>query len=274
MVSSVTFLGVRGSFPCPDSDKIVYGGNTACVEIRFDDTLFCIDAGTGVKTLGTKIRNEDIREFYMFISHLHWDHISGLPTFLAALNENVSLHIHAGLQPDQPNLKTHLSELMRTPFFPVPVSFLRSAMTFNDFSSGENLSLLNGSIQVQTAPLNHPNGATGYAFIYKGQKVAYISDTEHFKDKDDENVLKLMENADLAIYDAAYTDEEYPKFTGWGHSTCEQAVKLAKKANVKKLALFHHAPEHTDEFLRKTEQKIQRDFPNAFYAKEGQTVIL
>ena len=83
-----------------------------------------------------------------------------------------------------------------------------------------------------------------------------------------------MENADLAIYDAAYTDEEYPKFTGWGHSTCEQAVKLAKKANVKKLALFHHAPEHTDEFLRKTEQKIQRDFPNAFYAKEGQTVIL
>ncbi len=274
MASSVTFLGVRGSYPCPDPDKIVYGGNTACVEVRFDNHLICIDAGTGIKALHRKLCLERIYDFHTFISHLHWDHVSGLPTFLASLDGRFSMHIYAGLQPDQPHLRDVMADLMKSPFFPVPVSTVRAKLSYNDFTPGNEFVLLNGAIRVQTAALNHPNGATGYAFTYKGKRVAYISDTEHFPQEPDPNVLKLMQNADLAIYDAAYTNDEYARFAGWGHSTWEVGVDLAQRAKVKKLALFHHAPDHSDSFLADIEKSARKVFPNAFAAKENTTIIL
>lgn len=275
MTVSVSFLGVRGSFPCGDADKIAFGGNTACVEIRYKDALFFIDAGSGINCLAKKINNDNIKNVYGFISHMHWDHVSGLPSFLLGLNANVNLQVYAGCSDSSNNLslKSVVSKMMTSPFFPVPMSSARADIVLTDFNTGDCFSVNNDSVHVKTAPLNHPNGATGYRLTFKDKIIAYISDTEHFPDKEDENVVSLLKDADFVIYDASYTDEEYSRFVGFGHSTCEKAVELAQKYNVKKLALFHHSPEHTDSFLRQKEEELQKSFPEVFYAREKTTFI-
>jgi phosphoribosyl 1,2-cyclic phosphodiesterase len=119
---------------------------------------------------------------------------------------------------------------------------------FVDFSPNDTLDLGDG-ITVVTAPLNHPNGACGYRVEYKGHAIAIVTDTEHYEGKVDENVLKLAKDADIMVYDSAYTDEEYPKFKGWGHSTWQEALKVAEAANVTKTVLFHHDPSHDDNYM-------------------------
>ena len=129
--------------------------------------------------------------------------------------------------------------------FPVPSSLIEKACTFNDYDVGKVFELGENFV-VRTGKLNHPNGACGYRLECGGKVIAICTDTEHFEDRLDENVLELAKDADIMVYDAAYTDEEYPNFKGWGHSTWQEAVKIAKAANVKQTFLFHHDPSHND----------------------------
>jgi phosphoribosyl 1,2-cyclic phosphodiesterase len=133
-----------------------------------------------------------------------------------------------------------------------------------------------GDITIETSPLNHPNGAMGYRVTWQGHSAVYCTDTEHFADHVDENVLQLARDSDVIIYDAMYTDEEYhspksPK-VGWGHSTWQEGVKAAKESGAKRLAIFHHEPNHSDDFLDQIEVEVQDAFEGAFLAREGMIV--
>jgi phosphoribosyl 1,2-cyclic phosphodiesterase len=148
---------------------------------------------------------------------------------------------------------------------------MRGHLEFEDFSAGDSFNL-SSSVRVRTTPLNHPNDATAYRIEGEGVAVCYVTDTEHVIGKPDQNILGLIEGADLLIYDSTYTDEEFSTKIGWGHSTWQEAVRLSVAGKVKRLAIFHHEPDHDDTFMRAVEVEARGLFANSFVAREGQVV--
>ncbi len=244
------FWGTRGSIPCPGPDTVRYGGNTSCFEINYGDERIIIDAGTGIRLLGKKIllEEENLLKANLFFTHTHMDHIQGLPFFAPLYNPNSDVQLFAGhLDGDNYDLQGIIGTmLMKDPVFPVPSSLIEKACTFNDYNVGHVFNL-GKDMTIRTGKLNHPNGACGYRIECGGKVIAICTDTEHFEDRLDDDVLELANNADVMVYDSAYTDEEYPKFKGWGHSTWQEAIKVANAANVSQTFLFHHDPSHTDQ---------------------------
>ncbi len=258
----VTFWGVRGSIPCPTPEFMEYGGNTSCVSLRAGDQHIVLDAGSGIRDFGRWFSLQPEKTLTLLLSHTHWDHINGFPFFTPAFNPNVMMRVLAGhLQTQGLTIEQVLRDQMASPTFPVPLESMQAAMTFEDFEAGDSFSLP-GGVDVQTTSLNHPNQATGYRIAYGGRAICYITDTEHVPGQLDQNILQLIRNADLVIYDCSYTDREFSKKTGWGHSTWEQGVRLCQAANAGKLCIFHHDPDHDDEFMRLLERDAQLLWPN------------
>lgn len=239
---TVHFWGVRGSIACPGAQTVGYGGNTPCIEMRVGGKRLIFDGGTGLRVLGQALLSQMPVEAYMFFTHSHWDHIQGFPFFVPAFIKGNKFRIHGSIAPNGSTIEQRLNDQMLHPNFPVPLQIMAAQLEFCDIDIGKTLEI--GDLRVDTALLNHPGETVGYRVNWQGYAAAYITDTEHYPDRLDENVLKLAQNADIMIYDATYTDEEYnspksPKI-GWGHSTWQEAVKVAKAANVKKLVIFHH----------------------------------
>ncbi|VXD24779.1 MBL fold metallo-hydrolase [Planktothrix paucivesiculata] len=273
---SVRFWGVRGSIPTPGAQTVEYGGNTSCVEMRLGEKRLIFDAGTGLRVLGMDLLKQMPVEAYMFFSHTHWDHIQGFPFFVPAFIPINRFHIYGAIAPDGSTIKDRLCDQMVHPNFPVPIHVMQSDMKFYDLFPGDTLTL--DDIKIETAPLNHPNGAVGYRVTWQGKTAVYCTDTEHFPDHFDKNVLHLARDADVFIYDATYTNEEYhnhqlPRI-GWGHSTWEVGVELAKKAGVKQVVMYQHDPSHTDEILDRIEAQVQAVFPKGVVAREGMILNL
>ena len=130
------------------------------------------------------------------------------------------------------------------------------------------------SIKVTTAKLNHPDNATGYRLDFQGASLCYITDTEHIVGKPDQNILGLIEGADLVVYDSTYTDEEFEGKLGWGHSTWQEGVRLCQAANVKRMAIFHHDPDHEDGFMEQLEAEARSTWSGAFAARENMRIYL
>ena len=265
---SVRFWGVRGSIPSPGPTTLKYGGNTSCVEMRCGRNLLIFDAGSGLRELGRKLAESGPVEADMFLSHTHYDHLVGLPFFIAAFQSSNRFHVWAGHLLPERTIEAVLRTFMAEPLFPVPLDIFNCQMTFQDFRAGETLSPRPG-INIRTVALNHPNRATGYRVEYGGKSVCYVTDYEHTPGALDPAVVKLVEGADLMIYDATYTDAEYPRFKGWGHSTWQEGVRLAKATHVKAIALFHHDPTHDDAMLDEIAREAAREFPGAIVAREG-----
>jgi phosphoribosyl 1,2-cyclic phosphodiesterase len=160
---------------------------------------------------------------------------------------------------------------MHSPMFPVPLEAMRAKILFEDFHAGDTFELYPGVI-IRTAPLNHPNGATGYRIEHGGRVVAYITDTEHVPGQDDANVLKLIDKADLVIYDSTYTEAEFPNRIGWGHSTWNEGLRLCRMAGAKRLAIFHHDPDHNDDFMDRLSEEASRVWDGAFVCREGMEI--
>jgi phosphoribosyl 1,2-cyclic phosphodiesterase len=273
----VQFWGVRGSVPTPGRQTIRYGGNTSCVEMRLGNQRLIFDGGTGLRVLGLDLLKQMPVEARVFFSHTHWDHIQGFPFFVPAFIPINRFHIYGAIAPDGTTIKERLSDQMVHPNFPVPMHVMQSDMKFYDIVPGDAIAL-DGGIKIETAPLNHPNVAIGYRVTWEGRTAVYCSDTEHFLDRFDENVLHLARDADLLIYDATYTNEEYhdresPKL-GWGHSTWEVGVEVAKKAGVKQVVMYQHDPSHDDDFLDAIETQVQAHFPSGMVAREGMILTL
>jgi phosphoribosyl 1,2-cyclic phosphodiesterase len=266
---SATFWGVRGSIPVPGPSTVRYGGNTPCVELRCGDHLMIFDAGTGIRALGDLLdTHPPPLHFDIFLSHTHTDHINGLPFFGPAFRAQNTLRIWAGhLLPDH-TIKQVLDTMMSDPLFPIPIDAFAADLAFIDFHTHETLNPHRG-VTLKTAPLNHPNRATGYRVEFDGRSICYVTDTEHFAERLDENILELVQGTDFMIYDAMFSNEEYQTRKGWGHSTWEEGVRLAEAAGVKTLVLFHHLPGRTDDELDRLAEDAGRLRPGTLVAREG-----
>jgi phosphoribosyl 1,2-cyclic phosphodiesterase len=271
---TITFWGVRGSIACPGPETVKYGGNTPCVEMCVGGTRLIFDGGTGMRVLGQSLLSKMPVEGHIFFTHSHWDHIQGFPFFTPAFIKGNCFHIYGAIAPNNATVEQRLNDQMLHPNFPVPLQIMGADLKFYDVEIGKPIQI-GKDISVESALLNHPGQAVGYRVNWKGYSAAYVTDTEHFPDHLDENVLFLARNADVFIYDATYTDEEYysekASKVGWGHSTWQEAVKIAKAAGVKHLFIFHHDPLHRDDFLDQVGEQVAKAFPNGLMAKEGMT---
>jgi len=265
---SLRFWGVRGSISCPGQSHQRYGGNTSCLEVRCGARLLIFDGGTGIRDLGQKLVAEAPLDTDLFLTHTHHDHIAGLPFFAPFFDERNTIRLLAGHLAPAFGLHQVLCQFMTAPLFPVPPQIFAAAVTYKDFLAGESLDLGDG-ITIRTAPLNHPNGATGYRIEFAGKSICYITDTEHVVGTPDQNILDLIKGADYVIYDSSYTDEEFPSYIGWGHSTWQEGRRLCDAAGVGTLVVFHHDPNHDDSFMDQVAQEAEAARPGTLIAREG-----
>ncbi len=264
----VRFWGVRGSIACPGAHMVRYGGNTSCLEVRCGDELLIFDAGTGLKDLGNRLIADGALDANLFLTHTHFDHVCGLPFFAPLFGSENKLKVWAGHLRPRYTLQQVIRDMLIAPLFPVPPEIFQAEVIYTDFESGEKLKPRPG-IEIRTAPLNHPNGACGYRVEYAGKSICYLTDTEHFDDRQDPNVLGLIDGADIVIYDSTYTDEEYPKYKSWGHSTWQECVRLCEAAGVKTAVIFHHDPGHDDAFMDRVAAEARAMRPGTIVAREG-----
>lgn len=264
----VKVWGARGSVACPGPRTVKYGGNTSCVEVRCGGHRIVLDGGTGIRELGHEMMAEAPGAVDVLLTHFHLDHIIGLPFWAPAYTPGNSIVFRAARLQQTYGLREILHKMMSPPLFPIPLDEFRAEVRFEDFSCGAAFEPVPG-VRVETRSLNHPGGACGYRISHAGRTVAYVTDTEHVPGQDDAHVLDLMRGADLAFYDATYTEEELPAHTGWGHSTWEEAVRLADIAEVSTLVLFHHDPKHEDADLDRIGEQADKRRPGTLVAREG-----
>lgn len=270
----VKFWGVRGSIACPSSDHMIYGGNTSCVEVSVGTHVFILDAGTGIRNLGRELLSRNVRSATLLLTHTHWDHINGFPFFAPAFVPDFTLRIMAGHLGGKPGgIRAVLANQMENPTFPVPLTAMRGTLSFDDFTAGDTLTFPPGVV-VHTALLNHPNGSTGYRIDYDGVSVCYVTDTEHVPGQPDRAILDLIAGADLVIYDSTYTDDEFAAKVGWGHSTWQEGVRLARAAGVGRLVLFHHDPDHDDQFMAQVEKQARETWDATLVARDGMELTM
>jgi phosphoribosyl 1,2-cyclic phosphodiesterase len=265
---SVRFWGVRGSIACSSPSSIAYGGNTSSLEIRCGKHVLLFDCGTGARYLGRELCKEAPLDLDLYLTHTHFDHVCGLPFFVPFFDKRNKFRIHAGHLLPALTIKQALTELMMAPLFPVPLGIFAADISFDDFHAGDTLRPHPG-ITIRTAPLNHPNGATGYRIEYAGKSICYLTDTEHVIGAPDQNILDLIKDADIVIYDSMYTDEEYPGKVKWGHSTWQEGARLCAAAKAKTFVVFHHDPDHDDAFMDRVAAEVAAVRPGAVVAREG-----
>jgi phosphoribosyl 1,2-cyclic phosphodiesterase len=266
----VRFFGVRGSIPVPGAATLIYGGNTACVEIRVNGRLFIVDAGSGLAALGNALIDGPEHSFDILLSHLHQDHIIGLPFFAPLYEPSKNIKIYAGNLGGQ-TPEAALRTMFSPPLFPIELDHKAKHLDFIGFHAGETLRFEDGS-SVRTTPLRHPGGATGYRFDAGGHAVAYVSDFEHAGPAPEQDMIDFVRGCDLVIYDTTFTVEDYPACKGWGHSTVEAGLALCAAAGAKRLAAFHHNPDYDDAKLAHIEAVLEKASPGSFCAREGQAV--
>jgi phosphoribosyl 1,2-cyclic phosphodiesterase len=271
---SVRFWGVRGSIPTPGATTTGYGGNTSCVEIRCGDGTLIFDAGSGLRLLGEAMKREArLADIDIFLSHCHIDHLIGLPFFAPMLHDGGHIRLWAGNLQPRCGVKDAVDRLMSFPLFPIEIEMLKGRIEFHDFCAGDRLELRAG-VTLQTAPLRHPGGATGYRLDYAGRSLAFLTDTECGGASVDADIAVLAKDVDLMIIDATYTDAEMPAHEGWGHSSWQQGVRLADAAGAKRLCLFHHDPDHDDHFMDAVASAAAKARPGTIVAREGLCIDL
>jgi phosphoribosyl 1,2-cyclic phosphodiesterase len=266
---TVRFWGVRGSIACSGPRTARYGGNTSSIEVRCGERMLMFDAGTGLRYLGNSLAdNKTPLDADLFLTHTHFDHVCGLPFFRPFFQPQNRFRLWAGHLAEGMTLRRVLGEFMMSPLFPVPPQVFRARMEYREFKAGETLRPA-PDIAVRTATLNHPDGATGYRVEFAGRSLCYLTDTEHVPGAPDRNILALIDGADLVIYDSMYTDSEYDTYVGWGHSTWQEGMRLCRAARAKRLAVFHHDPEHDDDMLDGIAREVQKQLPGSVVARDG-----
>lgn len=304
----VTFWGVRGSIPCPGPNTVKYGGNTACLELRFDpdDRLVILDAGSGLRELSGHIMKHDLPRgpllTSIFLTHTHWDHIMGFPFFTPIFIPGTELAIYGPVTYEEDSLDKIVGDQLRYRYFPVRQDELQAKIVYHPLKEGEQD--LGGGVMLKTKYLNHPILVLGYRFEYQGKVFCTAYDTEPFRNvfdakpgdpgydpaavaegdlaaqEENEKVLRFFEGADVLVHDAQYTHREYlAGKINWGHSSFEWAINSAHKARVKKLVLYHHDPVRSDAELDELAEKYRRSIlgksdMEIIVAREGETLTV
>lgn len=248
----VKIWGPRGSIATPGDATVRYGGNTACVSVETEDgDLLVLDAGTGIYSLGQSISDE-INCVYILLTHLHMDHIQGLPFFAPLRRPGVEVNIY-GPTSTILSLDKRLSRYLSPPLFPVSLRELSADLHFHEEPSGTvNI----GNFRVTAQLVIHPNPTLGYRIQVQDTIVTYIPDHEPAlgsgvfpRSREWTSGYALAEGTNLLIHDAQYTEEQYQSRVGIGHSSIEQAIQFAELAGAKHLVTFHHDPSHDDDTL-------------------------
>ncbi|MEK6619944.1 MAG: MBL fold metallo-hydrolase [Chloroflexota bacterium] len=251
----IRFWGTRGSIPTPGQRTVRYGGNTACVEVRdASDALLILDAGTGLRELGLHLALNGASPITidLLISHLHWDHIQGIPFFRPAFDPKNHLRIY-GPQQDRP-VRELLGLGMDDPFFPVDLDEIPAKMDIDEMANGTVRRV--GPFTVSAAHIYHPAPTLAYRVEADGRSLVYATDTEDPFSGNENPVLALAEGVDVLIHDGQYLDDDYKR--GWGHSTIATAVDVAVRCGAKRLVLFHHDPDRSDDALDRIGADAQR----------------
>jgi len=269
----IRFWGTRGSIPTPGQRTVRYGGNTACVEVRDDtDHLLVLDAGTGLRELGIKLNGTSPLTVDLFLSHLHWDHIQGIPFFRPAYDPRSTLRLYGPTQ-HRP-LRELLGLGMDDPFFPVDLDGLPVNLEVHEVESGSSRKV--GPYTVRATKIFHPAPALAYRIEADGRSLVYATDTEDPFSGQPNPVVELAKDADALIHDGQYLDTDFKP--GWGHSTIATALDVARRAHAKRLVLYHHDPDRTDDALDRIGEDTQRAADAAgggievIVAKEGTEV--
>lgn len=265
--SDLEFWGVRGTAPVSHPKKIKYGGNTICsyLETATADKII-IDAGTGIMELGKKLMAEKQagpQRIHMLLTHFHLDHIMGLPFFAPLYSPDHEVIFYSAVAESE--AETHLNRLMAGKFYPLD---LEETPSKKDFRMIPKEDFVIGKIQISIHPLNHPQGSIAYRFDSGGKRFVLAMDTEHPEAGVDERLAGFCRDADILVYDAMYTPEEYHGKKGWGHSTWLAGVELAQAAGVQQLSLIHFSPDHTDSVIDDFLTKARKMFPQTYAAKE------
>jgi phosphoribosyl 1,2-cyclic phosphodiesterase len=249
---TVRFRGVRGSIPAPSAESMRYGGNTSCVEIRFADQLFILDAGSGIRVLGNELlqsaQNNQI-EATLLLSHSHWDHIQGLPFFVPGYSPKNRITIFSACGRGE-HLQRALAAQMTPLHFPVGLEQMRGLEPVRELAPDATKV---GELLIRTTALNHPGACTGFRIECAAGHVAYLPDHEpyqnngeHAGDSTQNALIEFIRGVDLLILDTQYTAEEYARRVGWGHGCLPDSVDLAIESGARRLILFHHDPSHDD----------------------------
>jgi phosphoribosyl 1,2-cyclic phosphodiesterase len=291
----LTFWGVRGSIPTPGKHTVRYGGNTPCLELRLDDDrLIIFDAGTGIRSFGDYLINKgESVKAHLFISHPHWDHIQGFPFFKPAFIPGNELTIIGTDRAEKP-LNEIISEQMNRIYFPVQLHDLKAKIIFVPVREEGEMKVYDALVKM--IYVNHPGFSLGYRVEYKGKSLIYISDNEPFdrtsaalmsnfepKVKEifmndsnsdpNQRIFDFCRGADVLIYDTTYTPEEYIDRIGWGHSDYLFSLRLAAEANVRRLYIFHHDQNHSDEKVDDILKKCKKEIRSRGYKFECEAAV-
>jgi phosphoribosyl 1,2-cyclic phosphodiesterase len=270
----IKFYGSRGSIPVCERDFLEFGGNTTSIKITLDSgRIAIIDAGSGIRNLGRDLIKDGFHQDELFIgfTHFHWDHIQGFPFFAPAYNPNMVINILAmGKDREIENLEDIFKGQMKAEYFPVPIEDMGATLNFLQIKQNK---LIINDTSVRVIKQNHPGGSFGYRVEDKEKSLVVCTDIEHGNSVRPD-IVEFCKNVDLLVHEAQYTSEELQAHRGWGHSSYDQAIEVAERAGVKKLAITHHDPEHNDAFLTKIERECQKRYLNCVLAREGMEIIL
>jgi phosphoribosyl 1,2-cyclic phosphodiesterase len=269
----VRFWGVRGSIPVSGETFVRTGGNTSCLELCHAGERLILDGGTGLRALGDSL-GSPCRAAILF-SHVHWDHIQGVPFFGPAFHPDSQLTF-MGTPRASGSLRDALTAQMRPPTFPITLEALRAQVQFVDLPSQQARDY--GPFRITALDLPHPDGVSGFRIEAGGRSLVYATDVEHGEGLRPE-LIRLAEGADLLVHDAQFSREEYLgkvgfSRVGWGHSPWEDAVEVARLADVAQLRLFHHDPRRNDAGVDDIEAQARLRFPRLRAAREGEVVRL
>lgn len=292
----IKFWGTRGSIPSPGFSTIKYGGNTPCVELESNNgDLLILDCGSGLRVLGNDLlkRRKPI-EASILLSHTHWDHIQGFPFFKPFFFPGNKFNLYGPKDTGQ-RIQDVLEGQMEHRYFPITLNMMASKLEFYELKE-EALNI--GKFEINIHYMNHTSLTLGFKIVEENKSICYCTDTEphsvylendesidkkdqqHFVHHGDRSFVEFVKNSELLIVDAQYTKEEYETKKGWGHSTIDYVVMVAMMAQVKRLCLFHHDPEHDDKmidgFVEHSKRIIEKHGGNLeiFAATEGNELII
>ena len=270
---TLRFYGTRGSCPAPYEDRLAFGGNTACASLRCGDTWVVLDAGTGIIALGDDIRRavhisgRDAGEFSVLIllSHLHLDHITGLPMFLPRLPKGIRVTIGCAC----PDFENSLNELFRPPYWPVTLRYLCPQLRFVQLDADTPAQPEDG-ITVLPVPSNHPDGTHLYRVGLRGRTVCWGLDCE-LTPACRARYLAFARDCDVLLFDGTYTPQDYPRCRGFGHSPYTLADDLRRDGNVGRVFVLHYEYDYTDDLLRAEQENLP---DGVSFAREGDEIAL
>jgi phosphoribosyl 1,2-cyclic phosphodiesterase len=275
----ITFWGVRGSIATSGPEFASVGGNTTCLEVEADGERLILDAGTGLRALGTKLATEarllgrPVQATLLF-THLHWDHIQGFPFFGPAFAPTTELDLY-GPSDGAVTLEEAMRRQMQPPLFPVRLEDMAARKRFSSIADGSSFEV--GGFRIRTRALEHPQGTLGFRIEHGGRSLCFATDTEHPQNgRVDEALVDLARDVDLFVCDGQYTEAEYegregsgPPRRGWGHMTYVAATKAARAAHARRLVLTHHDPAHDDSMIGRIERDAESLFSGTRAARES-----